>query len=191
MLVLYAPRFSLKSKIVTTFLHSTIPERPQRFVATRTHLRSVDDKSCHNYSILISAENHSTSPIASLDYSDHNCKALKPLVLLLPIYLMAPFFVSLMPRSQTFDFTTARQEFRSQWTHPSDVFSVLLILGPDVISRALAQLAGGALTPVAFSFGEFRVIQRHAPCIGLKYSNPLLYFRLGRLRSISPCLRRR
>ncbi|KAK9427359.1 hypothetical protein V1505DRAFT_388864 [Lipomyces doorenjongii] len=44
-------------------------------------------------------------------------------------------------------------EFSSQWTHPSDVFSVLLILGGDVVGRALAQLAGSALTPVAFSFG--------------------------------------
>ncbi|KAK9351270.1 hypothetical protein V1523DRAFT_435559 [Lipomyces doorenjongii] len=44
-------------------------------------------------------------------------------------------------------------EFSSQWTHPSDVFSVLLILGGDVVGRALAQFAGSALTPVAFSFG--------------------------------------
>lgn len=96
-----------------------------------------------------------------------------------------------MPRSQTFNSTTAPQGLRSQWTHPGDVFSVLLILGPDVVRRALAQLAGGALTPVAFSFGEFRVIRSHAPYIDLRYSNPPLYFRLGRLRSISPCLRRR
>jgi len=44
-------------------------------------------------------------------------------------------------------------ELRTQWIHPSDVFSVLLLLGGDVISRALAQLAGGSVTPVAFSFG--------------------------------------
>lgn len=72
MLVLYAP---LKSKIVN---HIFAYSRPQRFVATRSHLLSADDKSCHGYSILISAENHSTSPVASFDYSDHNCKALKP-----------------------------------------------------------------------------------------------------------------
>ncbi|KAI0867491.1 hypothetical protein GGS24DRAFT_515464 [Hypoxylon argillaceum] len=40
-----------------------------------------------------------------------------------------------------------------QWKNPSDVFSVLLILGGDVVARALAQLAGSRLTPVAFSFG--------------------------------------
>ena len=75
-----------------------------------------------------------------------------------------------MPRSQTLDFTTAPQGFRSQWTHLGDVFSVLLILGSDVISRALAQLAGGALTPVAFLFGEFGVIQSHAPYIELSWN---------------------
>ncbi|KUI67864.1 hypothetical protein VM1G_02861 [Cytospora mali] len=44
-------------------------------------------------------------------------------------------------------------QFRQQWTHPSDVFSVLLILGGDVVAHALAQLVGSRLTPVAFSFG--------------------------------------
>ncbi|KAN0069078.1 hypothetical protein V8E54_012707 [Elaphomyces granulatus] len=48
---------------------------------------------------------------------------------------------------------SASNEFSDQWIHPGDVFSVLLILGGDVISRALAQLTGGFLTPVAFSFG--------------------------------------
>jgi hypothetical protein len=45
------------------------------------------------------------------------------------------------------------QEFRDQFNHPAEVFSVLLILGGDVVARALAQLAGGRLTPVTFSFG--------------------------------------
>ncbi|KAG0130677.1 hypothetical protein HOY82DRAFT_366228 [Tuber indicum] len=46
------------------------------------------------------------------------------------------------------------EAFRSQWTQPNDIMSLLLILGGDVIQRALAQLAGGGLiTPVAFSFG--------------------------------------
>ncbi|KAL1591810.1 hypothetical protein SLS59_010038 [Nothophoma quercina] len=44
-------------------------------------------------------------------------------------------------------------EFRSQLINPGDVFSVLLILGGDVVGRALAQLAGTGLTPVTFSFG--------------------------------------
>ncbi|AEO68450.1 uncharacterized protein THITE_14002, partial [Thermothielavioides terrestris NRRL 8126] len=41
----------------------------------------------------------------------------------------------------------------SQWRNPGDILSVLLLLGPDVIQRAIAQLAGRAITPVAFSFG--------------------------------------
>jgi hypothetical protein len=44
-------------------------------------------------------------------------------------------------------------EFSAQWTCPTDVFSVLLILGGDVVARALAQLVGSRVTPVAFSFG--------------------------------------
>lgn len=52
-----------------------------------------------------------------------------------------------------FNHTTAANEFRSQWTRPGDVFSVLLIVGADVIARAVVQLAGGAITPVMFSFG--------------------------------------
>lgn len=44
-------------------------------------------------------------------------------------------------------------EFRSQWNNPSDVLSLLLILGPDVICWALAQLSGEYITPVVFSYG--------------------------------------
>ncbi|KAI0098571.1 hypothetical protein GGR51DRAFT_552553 [Nemania sp. FL0031] len=40
-----------------------------------------------------------------------------------------------------------------QFSNPSDVFSVLLILGGDVVVKAIAQLAGSRTTPVAFSFG--------------------------------------
>jgi hypothetical protein len=49
----------------------------------------------------------------------------------------------------------ASASFRAQWIEPSDIFSVLLILGGDVIQLALAALAGGSppITPVAFSFG--------------------------------------
>lgn len=41
----------------------------------------------------------------------------------------------------------------SQWRNPSDILSVLLILGPEIVQRAVAQLAGRRVTPVAFSFG--------------------------------------
>lgn len=40
-------------------------------------------------------------------------------------------------------------EFRAQWSEPSDIFSLLLLLGGDVIQTALAT----PQTPVAFSFG--------------------------------------
>lgn len=49
--------------------------------------------------------------------------------------------------------SNTRNEFRNQWTRPSDVFSILLILGGDVIRLALANLTGRTLTPIAFSFG--------------------------------------
>lgn len=47
-------------------------------------------------------------------------------------------------------------EFANQWTRPNDIFSVLLILGGDVIQLACASMAGGTSmppNPVAFSFG--------------------------------------
>ncbi|PWW79734.1 hypothetical protein C7212DRAFT_273332 [Tuber magnatum] len=57
-----------------------------------------------------------------------------------------------MPQNSSSDYPL--QAFRSQWTQPNDIMSLLLILGGDVVQRALAQLAGdGLITPVAFSFG--------------------------------------
>ena len=41
----------------------------------------------------------------------------------------------------------------AQWENPNDILSILLLVGPDVVSKAIAQLAGRAITPVAFSFG--------------------------------------
>lgn len=43
--------------------------------------------------------------------------------------------------------------FSNQWRTPTDVLSVLLIIGGDIIQKALAQLSGGTIVPVAFSFG--------------------------------------
>lgn len=48
---------------------------------------------------------------------------------------------------------TSLFELKSQWSNPSDILSLLLLLGPDVIQRALAQLVGRRVTTVAFSFG--------------------------------------
>ena len=46
-------------------------------------------------------------------------------------------------------------EISAYWTQPGPgvVFSILLLVGGDVVSRTLAQLAGSGLTPVALSFG--------------------------------------
>ncbi|KUI64380.1 hypothetical protein VM1G_12079 [Cytospora mali] len=41
----------------------------------------------------------------------------------------------------------------AQWRNPNDILSVLMLLGPDVIKSAITQLAGRAITLVAFSFG--------------------------------------
>jgi hypothetical protein len=76
---------------------------------------------------------------------------------------MAPLVYRLL-RRQT-ESGPASGEFRKQWTTPSDVFTVLLIVGGDVVARALAQLVGSSFTPVAFSFGEFPA--DHQPAIGI------------------------
>lgn len=47
----------------------------------------------------------------------------------------------------------AAAALRAQWVEPSDVFSILLIIGGDVIRLALAAVSGGPVTPVTFSFG--------------------------------------
>jgi hypothetical protein len=65
-----------------------------------------------------------------------------------------PPFVSLLLR-RDIDPRISSGEFSQQWMNPSDIFSVLLLLGggSDPVGRALAQLAGSRVTPVAFSFG--------------------------------------
>ncbi|KAL6408715.1 hypothetical protein AUP68_07661 [Ilyonectria robusta] len=44
-------------------------------------------------------------------------------------------------------------QLKEQWANPGDIFSVLLIVGADVIQKALAQLSTKSFKPVAFSFG--------------------------------------
>ena len=43
--------------------------------------------------------------------------------------------------------------FLAQWRNPKDILSLLLIIGGDVVQKALAQLSGGYFVPVTFSFG--------------------------------------
>ncbi|KXN92751.1 hypothetical protein AN958_02718, partial [Leucoagaricus sp. SymC.cos] len=42
---------------------------------------------------------------------------------------------------------------RDTWQGPTDTMTILLIIGGDVVARALAQLVGPTIVPVAFSFG--------------------------------------
>jgi hypothetical protein len=73
---------------------------------------------------------------------------------------MAPFLATLLiGRDSSLNHTTTPNEFRYQWVRPGDVFSVLLILGGDVIARALAQLVGGVFTAITFSFGMARPVE--------------------------------
>lgn len=47
------------------------------------------------------------------------------------------------------------QELSAQWINPGNVFAILLLLGGEVVARALAQLAGDGFAPVVFSFGIY------------------------------------
>jgi hypothetical protein len=45
---------------------------------------------------------------------------------------------------------------RQQWSNPSDIFTILMIIGGDIVKVAIAQLCAGRvpyLAPVSFSFG--------------------------------------
>ena len=42
---------------------------------------------------------------------------------------------------------------RQQFEHPAEILGILLIIGGDIIQKAIAQLAGRRTAPVAFSFG--------------------------------------
>lgn len=70
---------------------------------------------------------------------------------------MAPLWTELASTVQTTSRLLPRSlsEVQTQWVNPSDLLSVLLILGGDVVQTAIAQLSGGhfPITPVAFSFG--------------------------------------
>jgi hypothetical protein len=54
---------------------------------------------------------------------------------------------TLLPRLAQFE-----SQLKTQWQSPSDILSLLLILGPEVVQRALAQVTGTRYVPVAFSF---------------------------------------
>jgi hypothetical protein len=106
--------------------------------------------------------------------------------------MMPPFnstFVGLQPRANASQYSQTSKELRQQWTQPTDVFSILLLLGGEIVNRALAQLAGGILTPVTFSFGKSPPVYR-----GISFSACFLltnFRRLGFVRSSDPSSKHR
>jgi hypothetical protein len=74
---------------------------------------------------------------------------------------------------------------RAQWTNPTDIFTILLIIGGEVVQVAMGQLCAGPvpfLTPVAFSFGWVHITYSHtlaSTADSLRYHIP--YLHCGRL----------
>lgn len=65
----------------------------------------------------------------------------------------------------------------SQWRNPSDILSLLLLLSPDIIQRAFAQLVGGPIAPVAFSFGWVAYsVNALLSVFGGMYGSPCQFF---------------
>ena len=81
--------------------------------------------------------------------SDKLCLALA--VVMAPLFLIGALKAFQAPEVKP------REAFpgvKQQWQNPNDLFSVLLIVGGDIIQRAIAQLCSPYyFTPVAFSFG--------------------------------------
>ena len=104
---------------------------------------------------------------------------------------MPPFLSKIIAHSSIFNPGIPSGEFSEQWKHPGDVFSVLLILGGDVVGRALAQFAGGWLRPPSFSFGEFSASTTYS--LGVRsdicQANKGIYLRMGCLLDQRPRLR--
>lgn len=49
--------------------------------------------------------------------------------------------------------TSTSQELAAQWANPSDVSTILFVLGGDIVQKAFTQGSGKAYVPVCFSFG--------------------------------------
>jgi hypothetical protein len=58
-----------------------------------------------------------------------------------------------LPTSASSQPTSVSNQLLQQWQNPSDIFSLLLLVGGDVILKAFAQFHGRSFRPVAFSFG--------------------------------------
>lgn len=67
---------------------------------------------------------------------------------------MPPFLQDLVSRAEN-QFSNASADFATQIKNPTEAFSVLLILGGDVVAHSLAQNTGWLIGPPSFSFGEY------------------------------------
>lgn len=54
------------------------------------------------------------------------------------------------------EFVGTASWLRAQCANPGDIFDILLIIGGDIVKQAIAQLSGGYIVPVSFSFGWVR-----------------------------------
>ncbi|KAI0738281.1 hypothetical protein C8Q80DRAFT_1076112, partial [Daedaleopsis nitida] len=73
----------------------------------------------------------------------------------MPPPLLRRLLASVHPRNALNTNTTFSEQAAS-WQNPEDILSVLMVIGGDIVQRAVAQLAGtgpGPFCPVAFSFG--------------------------------------
>ncbi|PNP59123.1 hypothetical protein THARTR1_01371 [Trichoderma harzianum] len=75
----------------------------------------------------------------------------------------------------TQDAQTTANDFHDQWTNSSDIFSLLLLVGGDVIQKALAQFTLNRFRPMAFSFGW------------VAYAFSHLLFAVGNLKALCNC----
>jgi hypothetical protein len=53
----------------------------------------------------------------------------------------------------TYGLPSSTAFLRLQWANPAEIMPLLLIIGGDIVQKALAQLSGGYFVPVPFSFG--------------------------------------
>lgn len=63
---------------------------------------------------------------------------------------------------------------RGQWSNPGDVFTILMIIGGEIVQVAIAQLCCGPIrsfTPVSFSFGWVRTGYHTMSALGDESSN--------------------
>lgn len=68
--------------------------------------------------------------------------------------LVRPEPVRLSPRwTRPWKHETGSKVFLEQMENPSEVFSVMLIIGGDIVQKAVAQMSGHRLTFIPFSFG--------------------------------------